>query len=243
MADRDTLFSEEGYPLSFHFDEPVASVFDDMARRSIPAYDSVTHLTAQMALHHAQPGTKLIDIGCSTGNFLIDVAQRDKAKDLLLEGIDSSQAMLAHAQSKAESAGVGQRISWSNEDMMTTSFDGASVVVASYTLQFVPLVKRRSLLHRMAEQLLPGGVFLLVEKVRPEPSIEGLYTQLYEEFKQQQGYSELEIARKRQSLEAVLVPLRYEANVALLREAGFTHVSPFHQWLSFVAWIADTGGR
>jgi tRNA (cmo5U34)-methyltransferase len=52
------------------------------------------------------------------------------------------------------------------------------------------------------------------------------------------GYSELEIANKREALENVLVPLTIQENIDLLIEAGFTRVETFFQWFNFVSFVA-----
>ena len=60
-----------------------------------------------------------------------------------------------------------------------------------------------------------------------------------DEFKKRQGYSELEIAQKREALENVLVPYRLEENKELLRAAGFRHVDVFFKWYNFCGIIAS----
>jgi len=47
-----------------------------------------------------------------------------------------------------------------------------------------------------------------------------LFVELYYEFKRSQGYSELEILRKREALENVLIPYRLEENIELFRRNG-----------------------
>ena len=53
----------------------------------------------------------------------------------------------------------------------------------------------------------------------------------------------MEIARKRQALEKVLVPLTAGENEALLKKAGFREVDVFFRWANFCGWVAvKTGG-
>jgi len=65
-----------------------------------------------------------------------------------------------------------------------------------------------------------------------------LYIQHYYEFKQRNGYSELEIARKREALENVLIPYRADENDAMLRSVGFRAVDVFFKWYNFVGLVA-----
>jgi tRNA (cmo5U34)-methyltransferase len=64
------------------------------------------------------------------------------------------------------------------------------------------------------------------------------YIDIYHQFKKDRGYSELEIAKKREALENVLIPFSIEENTALLEKAGFASVAPFFQWFNFASFIA-----
>ena len=62
-------------------------------------------------------------------------------------------------------------------------------------------------LARIHAGLLPGGLFLLSEKVVDEdPHMEDLLVELHHEHKRRNDYSQLEISRKRAALENVLIP-------------------------------------
>jgi tRNA (cmo5U34)-methyltransferase len=52
------------------------------------------------------------------------------------------------------------------------------------------------------------------------------------------GYSELEIAQKREALENVLIPYRLEENRELLLSAGFRQVDVFFKWYNFAGFVA-----
>jgi tRNA (cmo5U34)-methyltransferase len=57
-------------------------------------------------------------------------------------------------------------------------------------------------------------------------------------MKRRNGYSDLEIAKKREALENVLIPYRLEENKDLLRKCGFKHVDVYFKWYNFCAMIA-----
>lgn len=48
----------------------------------------------------------------------------------------------------------------------------------------------------------------------------------------------MEIVKKREALENVLIPYRLEENVELLKNAGFRHVEIFFRWYNFCGMIA-----
>ena len=63
-------------------------------------------------------------------------------------------------------------------------------------------------------------------------------TELHHDFKKYQGYSDLEIAQKRASLENVLVPNTEAEHRARLKRAGFNQVLQCVRCLNFEAFLA-----
>jgi tRNA (cmo5U34)-methyltransferase len=57
-------------------------------------------------------------------------------------------------------------------------------------------------------------------------------------MKRRNGYSDLEIAQKREALENVLIPYRLEENRELLKRVGFPQSDVFFQWYNFCAMVA-----
>ena len=57
-------------------------------------------------------------------------------------------------------------------------------------------------------------------------------------MKKRNGYSEIEIAQKREALENVLIPYRLEENKRLLQRVGFQQVDVFFKWYNFCGIIA-----
>ena len=49
----------------FTFNEEVAAVFDDMVDRSVPFYQEIQRMVAELAVDFAQPGSNVYDLGCS----------------------------------------------------------------------------------------------------------------------------------------------------------------------------------
>jgi tRNA (cmo5U34)-methyltransferase len=57
-------------------------------------------------------------------------------------------------------------------------------------------------------------------------------------MKRRNGYSSTEITLKREALENVLIPYRFEENRDMLREAGFRQVEEFFRWYNFCGVVA-----
>ncbi|MGI9212224.1 MAG: methyltransferase domain-containing protein, partial [Methylococcaceae bacterium] len=183
--------------------------------------------------------SQLYDLGCSTGNTLLRL-DRALPQSVRFTGIDASADMLNHARNKLEQAG-SQRIctlEQHNLEQPLTIMD-ASVVVLNLTLQFVRPVYRDQLITGIAAGLREGGCLILVEKlVNHNPAINRLFIHHHYQFKQRNGYSELEIAQKREALENVLIPYQYEENRDLLLRNGFRDVDVFFRWYNFCGFLA-----
>ena len=60
----------------------------------------------------------------------------------------------------------------------------------------------------------------------------------YYDFKQEQGYSQYEIAQKREALENVLIPYTELENIEMAERCGFSHCECIFRWANFATFIA-----
>lgn len=67
---KDDVFKEPQPIADFVFGEKVATVFDDMLDRSVPFYQEIQRMIAEMAADFAVEGTNIHDLGCSTGKLI-----------------------------------------------------------------------------------------------------------------------------------------------------------------------------
>ena len=117
--------------------------------------------------------------------------------------------------------------------------NNARLIILNFTLQFIPIEDRLKLLSRALRALKPGGALLLSEKVRlADERIDDLCIDLHHDFKRSQGYSDLEIARKRDALVGVLVPEPIQAHKDRLSAAGFSASEVWYQAFNFCSLIA-----
>lgn len=236
--DRDQLFDDEKVRGSdFEFNEEVASVFDDMLKRSVPFYSEQQHLLKAIAKKFYIPGTKIIDLGCSTGTTLIHFAKAIE-NAAQLAGYDNSKPMLEKARANAELAKVSEQIELLhadlNEDLSILDFSNASIVTLCWTLQFVRPLKRDALINKIYGSMLEGGALIVAEKVLTNDShMNRFFIEFYYDFKRKNGYTDSEIVRKREALENVLIPYRLDENFELFRRNGFKIVETFFQWFNF----------
>ncbi len=113
------------------------------------------------------------------------------------------------------------------------------MVVMVLTLQFIRPLHRDRLISSILQGLNENGCLVLVEKVLGEDSLfNRLFIKYYYDLKKRHGYSELEIAQKREALENVLIPYKLLENRELLMRVGFRHVDVFFKWYNFCGIVA-----
>ena len=232
---KDKVF-EQPIAKKFEFDEAVASVFDDMLSRSVPFYDEVRKLIISVILVDQTEGKKVLDLGSSTAKFLLDLHSKMSVK-MQLQGIDNSHAMLKRARQKCQAFGADIELHYA--DMLEYDYKDEDIVVANYTLQFIRPMQRTTLIKKIYDGMSDDALFIFSEKVVFEDKkLDKELIDIYYNYKKSQGYSEYEIAQKRESLENVLIPFTIEENIQMCRDAGFKEVNTLFQWANFVTFIA-----
>ena len=242
----DDIFHKPGAPVGdFAFDASVANVFDDMLLRSVPFYVEQQRMVVEIARTFWIPGTCVCDLGCSTATTLIHVAQAIDPSARLV-GYDNSQPMLDKAARAVADQRLSDRIDLRHADLngdpAEIALDNASVVTLCWTLQFVRPLKRDRLVRWIHDALAPHGALIVTEKVlTSHSSMNRFFIDFYYELKGRNRYSDVEISRKREALENVLIPYRTDENVELFRRNGFAIVETFFQWYNFMGFLCVKG--
>lgn len=258
MSRRDDLYTRrETLPGSFRFDEQVVEVFADMIDRSVPGYALIVPMIGQLARRYVQPHSTVHDLGCSLGavTLAIRAALLDRAdlQGVRLVATDNAEAMIQRLETVLDEADIPRLsadtdsapvttlpVQLQQADIREVPIQNASLAVLNFTLQFLDPDDRSSLLRRIAEGLKPGGVLILAEKVRFEnEGTAARQTEWHHDYKRLQGYSELEIARKRTALERVLLAETESEHVDRLHCCGFARVTRWFQCFGFHAWLAE----
>ena len=237
---KDKLFSEpRGEVRDFDFGKDTAVVFDDMLSRSVPYYSEMQRMISEISADYALEGTQVYDLGCATCNAFFEL-DRVLPKSVKFVGVDFSNEMLDQAREKIAQNGMKRDheliCADLNDDM---KINNASVVIMNLTLQFIRPVRRHRVMSNIAQGMVPGGCLLVVEKVLSKDSkVNRSFIKYYYDFKQRNGYSEMEISQKREALENVLIPYRLEENYELFLNSGFSFCDVFFKWYNFCGIIA-----
>jgi len=223
-------------PGEWNFKEEVAQNFDDHVKKSIPLYDEVQRMVIELSEWFVRDGSVIYDIGSSTGETMSLLLKKHARKNKVkIIGIENSSAMIEIAKKKCNA----KSIQFLHQDVTDVRFSNADFVISLYTLQFLPLKRRRKVLQRIYEDLSEGGVLVMAEKIRAENSfLENIWRELHWDFKRNQGLSDDMILQKARSLRGVLFPLTLSQNIALLRQAGFSNIDTFVKWYNFAGIIA-----
>lgn len=237
VASKDNIYLYDEALADFVFDDNVAAVFTDMINRSVPGYALMVRLIAIIAARYAKADTNLYDLGCSLGAVSFLLRQLELPGSRVI-GVDNSAAMLERCENYMQQ-GSGLAYELRCEDVQITDLQNASVVVLNFTLQFIAPAQRDALIARIYLALNPGGVLIVSEKVVfDEADKQELFVELHHRFKQANGYSEMEISRKRLAIENVLIPETVESHRQRFKAAGFTQVELWCQCFNFVSLFA-----
>ena len=224
---------------SFEFNADVAAVFPDMLERSIPGYATSIQAIGALASRYVLPDARCYDLGCSLGAATLAMRQGIGVAGCRIIAVDNAPAMIQRCRALIAADDGEVEVHIIEDDVRRIDISSASMVVMNYTLQFLPPAGRDTMIRKIRDGMIDGGIFVLSEKVvHEDPATEALLVGMHHEFKRRNAYSDLEISRKRTALEDVLVPESIPTHRARLANAGFRHVEVWLKHFNFASLIA-----
>ena len=196
--------------------------------------------TCQFSEYFVEDGSRVVDIGCSTGKLLKAMKlQNDRfAPSCIYHGIEIEEEFYSDLQN--ESNLIFEKTDIRDFDWTTVS-ESCSLVVSMFTLQFIPKRDRQVILCRIFQALNKGGAFVFSEKVLSQDAqTEEMMTFCYYDWKREH-FSAQQILEKEEKLRHMLKPLTISQMVTMVKEAGFESVQPFWQNFNFVGVLAIKG--
>ena len=240
-------------PNQFEFDFEVAEAFDDMATRSIPLYHEQHRLHSKMAIRYYQTyrfatpsPISVLDVGCSTGNFLLEFATQyhedsSLPQELKLVALDPSFEMCTKCADKLE--GYDLEIAVKDASYLSEFSRQFEIINLSYVYQFVPIHKRAGIFADLYRATRSGGLVFFSQKFThcdnsfPSNLIDSVVQGLYVDFRLGNGYTMQEIEAKTNALKNSMWLQNDTDFVGQLGAAGF-RVYPLTRWLSFGSYVA-----
>ncbi len=219
------------------FGGDVPRTFDSHVQRSVPMYLEGHDLICRISDYFISEGSRVYDLGTSTGNLLGKLAARHPHKGTRFIGIDREEGMVEQAR---KNHGADSRIEFQLSEMIDLEIENpGDLFISYYTLQFVRPAYRQQLFDLIYKNLNWGGAFLLFEKVRgPDARFQDIMTGIYTDYKLEQGFSTEEVIAKSRSLKGVLEPFSTQGNFELLERAGFKDYMTVMKYVCFEGILA-----
>ena len=165
----------------WRFSGDASTRFDTHVRRSIPFYDESHELILRISDFFLHETSRVYDLGCSTGTLLEALGRRHAEPSLRFIGFDREADMVDIASRRVAS---DPRIEIECADVTHAALQACDLVIACYTMQFVPPRVRQQVFDHVYEHLNWGGGFLMFEKVRaPDARFQDMMSRLYDDFK------------------------------------------------------------
>ena len=226
---------------NWKFSGDTVDSFDEHVSKSVPLYNEGHELICDISDFFIKPTSICYEIGCSTGELTIKLAEHNSAKpNAQFIGIDIELDMVNKAESKLK-AKKEINVSFIHNDIFDIDIEVESIdmIVCYYTMQFISPAIRQAVVDKLYKSLAWGGALLFFEKVRgSDARFQDIVTTLYTDYKLRKGYTSEEIVSKARSLKGVLEPFSTQGNIDLLKRAGFTDINTIQKYLCFEGFLA-----
>lgn len=229
---------------NWKFNTQVAKVFDIHAKRSIPFYEVGHNLILKISHFFLKDKSIICDLGSSTGTLVkkLNEEHAKKTPGVKYYCIESEKSMINQSKKKLKNL---KKVTFVNKKLENYKIPKSDLIISYYTLQFIKPNLRQKILKNIYNSLNWGGALILFEKTRSEDArFQDLITQLYNEFKLDNGYNPNEIINKTLSLKGVLEPFSLNGNEGLLsragfkfRKAGFDDTTILFRYLNFTGFL------
>jgi tRNA (cmo5U34)-methyltransferase len=202
MAKEET---QDGAPGSWTF-ASIGEEFDPHVRKHLPGYDTVQELAVSAAQWRIREGITAVDVGCSTGHTLVEMARTsDYAFDAY--GIDPDAGMVERARKRvSQHPEIRAQLAFRQGALPDADLPECDLLLALFSLQFVDPVDRLKALGQLAAILRPGALVIVAEKcAAPNASTADMWSGLYSDWKLRGGVSADEILLKWARLRGQLI--------------------------------------
>ena len=141
---------------------------------ALPFYDLVTTLLGAdrarnelLAVMDLKPGQRLLDIGCGTGTFAVQLKQR--FPNVEITGLDPDPKALARAKRKASRARLNVTFDLGYSDRLPYGGRSFDHVSSSFMFHHLKREQKEPSLREVLRVLKPGGDLVFVDLAGPQP--------------------------------------------------------------------------
>lgn len=221
-------------PGSWSFAGGLAKGFNQHITKSVPDYIGSHQIIALASDFFLSPGSRCVDIGCSTGTLLAALEERHRGKKISFVGLDTEEPMISFARDTHSPSEIDFQVASALEADLS-----GTMVISAFTMQFIHPSIRQLVVDRVFESLTWGGGFFLFEKVRgSDARFQDIFTSIHLEWKLEQGFTEGEVFGKWRSLKGIMEPFSDFGNRSMLERAGFRDIETIWKWGPFQGYLA-----
>ena len=218
------------------FSDPEAVArYTDGPPRFVPGFSDLHRMAGVLLAERVPSDGRLLVVGAGGGLELRAFA--DAQPGWTFDGVDPAGEMLKlAARTLGPHAGRARLHEGYVDDAPPGPFDGAACLL---TLHFLPADERRRTLAEIHRRLRPGAPFVAAHSSFPQHEAErGRWLSRYAAFAVASGADPDLTEGARAAVEAHLNLLDPEMDARIMREAGFSEVTPFYAAFTWRGWVA-----
>jgi tRNA (cmo5U34)-methyltransferase len=215
-----------------------ADNYDVVVRQSIPGYDALMSMLAALLHIYLADDAHILIVAAGGGNEISTLGQAHPSWQFT--GVDPSEKMLAVAQSKVESLGLGDRVTLHQgvvQDLPQIPFNAATSLLV---MHFLPDDGTKlDYLQAIAARLRSGSPFVLVDMQGDKQSEE--FKRLADGWQARAniaGMATERLAEMRDNIHQHLPCIPESRTLELLEQAGFRGITRFYTGFTFTGWLA-----
>ncbi len=200
--------------------------------RQVPGFTSLHRMAALLLAERTPSNGRILVLGAGGGLELKALAEAHSAWSF--DGVDPSADMLRLVEQTVGLYGARMRFHRGYiDDAPDGPFDAA---LSLLTFHFIPRDQRLPTLAQIRRRLMDGGPFVVAHISFPQTEPERtLWIARHVAYA---GTDPADVESARHAIGTRLSILAPEEEEAMLRDAGFSHVSLFYAGLSFRGWVA-----
>ena len=216
---------------NWSFGNGVPETFQDHVIKSVPGYLDGHNIVLELSDFFCHENSNIYELGTSTAELISKIYKRhSQKKSITFNGIDSEKEMINKAKMKCKKTNINLH----NKDITKFKFKKSDFIISYYTIQFIHPKIRQVLINNIYESLNWGGGFVWFEKVRAaDARFQDMTSNIYNNFKLNNGFSHEEILNKTNSLKGVMEPFSSKGNLDLLKRAGFEDILTIYKNICF----------
>ncbi len=220
---------------NWNFKGDVVKNFEAHVSKSVPLYREGHKLIAELSNYFVKDDSTVYELGSSTGKLIHSIAMRHQKRGATFIGIDIEKDMVEFANQHYSD----KNLSFLCDDIVTVDLEQSDMIISYYTIQFIHPKHRQNVVDKIYRSLNWGGAFVMYEKVRANDArFQDILSSLYLEYKLERGYEAEEIISKSRSLKGILEPFSTQANIDMLKRAGFEDIISIQKYINFEGFLA-----